>query len=128
MNRGAARRIELLNYALGGVATLGALFLCSQPQTLGLLVGALLGALNFTAVRRIVELQMEAQKEGHGAHKTALVFPKMLVLAGAMSAAVFLLPISVPFLALGFSIFMISIAIETLRFMTNPKSPSKGAN
>ncbi len=125
MNRGSASRIEILNYVLGGVASLAAIFVCSQPQVIGLLLGALLGALNFTAVKRIVAIQIDAQKSGEPARQTLLVIPKMLVLAAAMAACVFFLPssvLSVPFLALGFSIFMISIAIETVRFLTNPSS------
>lgn len=124
MGPGAARRIELLNYALGAIAVAAAAFVCSKPQVLGLLVGALLGALNFSAIRSLVEKQLAAQKQGQSSAGVALVFPKMLVLGGAVAAALFLLPISPVFLAAGFSIFMISIAIETVRFLTGTREPA----
>lgn len=120
MDRDAARRIEILNYALGGLAVAVGLFVLSQPETLGLLCGALLGALNFSAIRRLVEKQIRAQKTGASQASAALIFPKMLVLIAAVGAAIFLLPIAPTFLALGFSIFMVSIAIETVRFISSP--------
>jgi hypothetical protein len=120
MGPAAARRIEMLNYALGGIAVAVGLFILNQPQVLGLLCGALLGALNFSAIRRLVEKQVAAQKSGRGGAGAALIFPKMLALIGAVAAAIFFLPIAPAFLALGFSIFLISIAIESVRFMTSP--------
>lgn len=119
MDPQSARRIERLNYILGAVAVGASLLVCTRPQVLGLLVGALLGALNFSAIRRLVERQIEAQKRGAGGFQTALVLPKMLVLIAAVGAAIWFLPIAPVFLALGFSIFMVSIAVETVRFMTN---------
>lgn len=116
----AARRIELLNYVLGGVAVAVGLVVLDQPQVLGLLIGAVLGALNFSAIRRLVEKQIAAQKGTGSAAGAALVFPKMLALIAAVALALFFLPIAPAFLALGFSIFLISIAIESIRFMTSP--------
>ena len=121
MNEDAAKRIELLNYGLGFAAVVAAVFVCTRDQVLGLACGALLGALNFSAVKQIVGAQVDAQKRGVPAKQTLLVFPKMLILVGALAACVFLLPISVPFLAVGFSILMLSIAIETVRFLTSPR-------
>jgi hypothetical protein len=121
MGPAAARRIEILNYALGGLAVVVSLFVLSQPEILGLLCGALLGALNFSAIRRLVEKQIVAQKasSGGGGAGAALIFPKMIALIGAVAAAVFFLPIAPIFLAVGFSIFLVSIAIESVRFMTS---------
>lgn len=116
----AARRIEALNYILGGVAVVVGLFVLGKPEVLGLLCGALLGALNFSAIRRLVEKQIKAQKTGGSQAGAALIFPKMLVLIAAVAAAIFLLPIAPAFLALGFSIFLVSIAIETVRFISSP--------
>lgn len=119
MGPAAAKRIELLNYALGGLAVAVGLLVLTQPQVLGLLCGALLGALNFSAIRRLVEKQVAAQESGSGAG-AALIFPKMLALIAAVAAAIYFLPIAPAFLAAGFSIFLISIAIESVRFMTSP--------
>ena len=118
MGPGAARRIEALNYILGAVAVAVGLLVLGRPEVLGLLCGALLGALNFSAIRRLVEKQVAAQKSGASQASAALIFPKMLALIAAVGAAIFLLPIAPAFLALGFSIFLVSIAIESVRFMT----------
>jgi hypothetical protein len=39
---------------------------------------------------------------------------------GAVTVAVLLLPVSAIYLAIGFSVFMVSIAIETARFLISP--------
>lgn len=121
MDASAARRIEAMNYILGGLAVAVGLLVLSRPEVLGLLCGALLGAFNFSAIRRLVEKQVHAQKTGASQASAALIFPKMLALIAAVAIAIFFLPIAPAFLALGFSIFMVSIAIETVRFVSSPR-------
>lgn len=125
MDPRAARRIEAMNYILGGIAVAVSLFVLTKPEILGLLCGALLGALNFSAIRRLVESQVRAQKTGGSGAGAALIFPKMLALIAAIAAVMFLLPISAAFLALGFSIFLVSIAVETVRFLTSSGATTK---
>ncbi len=122
MNRDVANRIEVLNYVLSAIAIAVSVFICTHEQVLGLACGALLGAVNFTAVKRIVGAQIYAQEHGKPAKQALLVFPKMLILVAAIAVCVFFLPLSVPFLALGFSILMLSIAIETIRTLSGPPS------
>ena len=54
------------------------------------------------------------------------LIPKMMLLMGAVFASLYFLPISALFFAAGFSIFVISIAIETVRVMTNPPEVPNG--
>ncbi len=120
MNQDVANRIEVLNYALSAIAIAVSVFICTREQVLGLACGALFGAVNFTAVKRIVGAQIHAQVHGKSAKQALLVFPKMLIMVAAIAVCVFFLPLSVPFLALGFSIVMVSIAIETIRTLSGP--------
>jgi hypothetical protein len=137
MNDAALGRIERLNYLLGGVLVVSAALLLPSEQALGVLVGVVIGCLNFTMIRRIVSRWVTqtawlsehpddaggsaagAGAKGSGASGFFLI-PKM----GALIAAVFLalkyLPISPAFLAIGFSVFMLSIVVETVRSVTNP--------
>lgn len=111
-------RIERLNYLLGGLATAVAAVVLPGDQALGLLVGAVIGSLNFSLIRRIVERWLTGAAQDSGGASGFFMIPKM----GALMAAVFLalrfLPISPIFLALGFSVFLPSIVIETTRSLT----------
>lgn len=121
MNRHALKRIERMNYALGAVATgIAAVFL-PKEATLGILVGVVIGAVNFSLIKRIVERWItDAAQEGGSGKSGYFMFPKMMVLMGAVFLALKFLPISPAYLAAGFSIFLVSIGVETARAMTAP--------
>ncbi len=120
MDLSALRRIERLNYILSGVLTLVALFLVStRDQFFGLAVGAGLSSLNFTIMRYLVQRWMQAP-EGRKGPQAFFMVPKMAALMVLIVLAVKFLPISAPYLAAGFSVFLVSIAIETVRHFTTP--------
>ena len=116
------KRIERLNYLLGGVAVVASAFLLPRNQSLGLFVGVLLGSVNFTLISRIVQKWLGKASESE-ADKTSVsgffLIPKMMGLMAAVFLALFFLPLSPGFLAIGFSVFLISIAIETARSLTS---------
>ena len=120
MTPAALSRIERLNYLLGGVLVAAAALFLPAEQALGILVGAAIGSLNFSMIRRIVSSWLTHTADGGNGASGFFLIPKM----GALIAAVFLamrfLPISPAFLAIGFSIFLLSIAIEMARYLTNP--------
>ena len=120
MNDAALGRIERLNYLLGGVLVVASALLLQSEQTLGVLIGAAIGGLNFTLIRSIVTRWISRTAASGSSASGFFLIPKM----GALLAAVFLslrfLPISPPFLAVGFSVFMLSIAIETVRSSSSP--------
>jgi hypothetical protein len=122
MDRTSLSRIERMNYILGGVLVALAGALGTGEQVLGALVGVLLCALNFSVVRRLVEKMMRAAKgEAQSKASAFLLAPKLLVLMGAAAAAVVFLPISPIMLAIGFSVFLVSIGVETVRYvLRNP--------
>ncbi len=120
MNDAALGRIERLNYLLGGVLVASAALFLPAEQALGVLVGVVIGCLNFTLIRRIVSRLVSQTAESGNSSSGFFLIPKM----GALIAAVFLalkfLPVSPAFLAIGFSVFMLSIVVETVRSVTNP--------
>jgi hypothetical protein len=115
MDQKAALRIEKLNYILGGAISAASFLLLPGHHALGILVGALISAINFTLIRGVVQKVMRAG--GRGAGAAALFLPKMIGLLVAVALSVYLLPISPLMLAIGFSVFLLSIAVETIRFL-----------
>jgi ATP synthase I chain len=108
------RRIERLNYGIAGVAVLvGAL---TQPQgiALGLAIGAGLTCLNFYVLRRLVTRWTADAAKGKPSNASLLMLPKMIALMGAVAVSILLLPIDPIAFAIGYSIFLLSILIESL--------------
>lgn len=125
MDRKSLSRIERMNYILGGALVAATGVLGTRDQVLGALVGVLLSAVNFSLVVRIVE-KMTASATGRSKGSGILLAPKMLVLMGAAAVALFLLPISPVMLAVGFSVFLVSIGVETVRYVL--RSPAANGN
>jgi hypothetical protein len=113
-------RIERINYLLGAVITLVSLFVGTRAQVLGIAVGVALTCLNFTALRRIVYRWTADTAAGKSSSRVALVMPKMMALMGAVVVALMFLPISAIAFTIGYSVFLVSIAIETLYSSLKP--------
>ena len=125
MDRTSLGRIERMNYVLGGVLVAAVGVLGTREQLLGAAVGVLLQALNFSLVRRLVERMMHAAQGVPQSKASAFVLaPKLLVVMGAAAAALVFLPISAIMLAVGFSVFLVSIGVETVRYVL--RSPASG--
>lgn len=106
-------RIERLNYAISAVAIVLALVTQSQRVTLGLTIGAGLTCLNFHVLRRLIVKWTAEAASGKGGNASLLMLPKMVGLIGAVAVSVLFLPIDVVAFATGYSIFILSIVIET---------------
>jgi hypothetical protein len=121
------RRIERLNYGISAGAILVALISQPPPVTLGLAIGASLTCLNFYVLRRLIEKWTAEAARGRGGNSGLLMLPKMLGLMAAVAAAVLLLPLNVIAFAIGYSIFIVSIVVETLYSALRP-SAADGAS
>lgn len=111
-------RIEKLNYVFGVAMILLTALLTQQRFALGITIGVVLTCLNFTFIRHLVDRMFAVHPDKRGA--TALFFvPKMTGLLGAATLAIFFLPISAIGLGIGFSVFLLSIMVESIRFMTD---------
>jgi len=118
VNPKALARIERLNYLLGMALVASFALWTSTFFTLGVLVGVCITCLNFSMLRMLVTKLLTLPPEKHG--RAAMLFlPKMTGTILAAALAVFLLPISPIGLGIGFSIFLVSIMVESIRFMTN---------
>jgi hypothetical protein len=107
------RRIERLNYVLGGVAIIVAALTVPQRPALGVALGAALTCLNFAALRWLVFRWTAAVKAGdeRGSNRIYLVLPKMIGMMGAVAVVVIFLPIDAIGFLIGYSIFLPSIVI-----------------
>lgn len=108
------QRVERMNYVLGGLLVAATALLGTREQMLGALVGALVSSINFSLIGRIVQRMGSAAAGQSGA--ALMLVPKMLGVMGAVTLAIIFLPLSAVMLAVGFSIFLVSIGIETVRF------------
>lgn len=118
MDSASLARIERMNYIVGGVLVALTAAIGTGPQVLGALIGVVLCAVNFSVVRRLVEKMMGAARgEPQSRASAFLLAPKLLILMGAAAAAIVFLPISAIMLAVGFSVFLVSIGVETVRYV-----------
>lgn len=127
MDRTSLTRIERMNYILGGVIVAAVAVLGTGEQLLGAAVGVVVSALNFSLLRRLVE-RMAAAAVGQrvGRWSSLALIPQLLLLMGTMLAALVFLPVSVVMVAVGFSVFLLSIAVETVRYVL--RSPAANGN
>lgn len=123
MNAGNLRRIERLNYFLGGALIIGAALTQSREVALGIAVGVALTCLNFFFFRRLVTKWTTDAAEGRPTSGNAmLMMPKMIGLMVAVVLCLAFLPIDAAAFAIGYSIFVISIFVEIIfsAFMPSP--------
>jgi hypothetical protein len=127
MDASAAVRIERLNYLLGAALAAGAALILGPHVGLGVLVGAAISAANFSVLRRLVGRMLGPRGEEGAAGGDAdrrqtrgavLFLPKMAALVVAVALAIYYLPVSPIAVAVGFSIFLVSFGVETVRFLT----------
>lgn len=106
-------RIERINYALGGVLVVAAALTQTQPIALGIAVGVLLTCVNFFVLRKLVVRWTADAAQGKTGSAPMLMLPKMVGLMGAVAVAILLLPLDPIAFTVGYSIFIISIVIDT---------------
>jgi len=107
-------RIERINYALGGVLVILAALTQNRPIALGVAVGVALTCLNFFVLRRLVHKWTSDAASGKVGMAQMLMVPKMTGLMLAVAAAILFLPIDPIAFTVGYSIFIVSIVIDTI--------------
>lgn len=122
-------RIERINYGLAIVCVLAGMIIAPYRSViLGLMIGSGLTCLNFYVLRRLVVKWTEQAATGKPGNAQLLMMPKMVGLMGAVAFAVLVLPIDVIAFVIGYSIFILSIVIETAysAFTSNSQSEQNG--
>lgn len=106
-------RIERINYVLGGVLVIASALTQPRDVALGIAIGVALTCLNFNILRRLVTKWTAAAAEGKPSNAPTLMLPKMVGLMGAVALAILFLPIQPIAFIVGYSIFIVSIVIDT---------------
>jgi len=106
-------RIERLNYALGGLLVIAAALTQTRPIALGVAVGVALTCANFYVLRRLVNKWTSDAAQGKSGNAPLLMLPKMVGLMGAVAIAILVLPIDPIAFTIGYSLFIVSIIIDT---------------
>lgn len=106
-------RIERMNYAIGGVLTVVAAITQPRDIALGVAIGVALTCLNFHVLRRLVSKWTQAAAKGERSNAPMLMLPKMVGLMGAVACAILFLPIQPVAFIVGYSIFIVSIVLDT---------------
>ena len=109
------KRIERWNGLLAGIVILAAVAFFSAQVALGVAVGAILAVVNFWSMRLLVAASLRRQG-GKRAALQLLLIAKMGVLFVLVFLAIRYLPLHPVGLAIGLSIFLISIAVVSLRY------------
>jgi hypothetical protein len=106
-------RIERINYALGGVLVIAAALTQSRPVALGIAVGVALTCVNFFVLRKLVSKWTSDAAKGKTGNAPLLMLPKMVGLMGAVALSILFLPIDPIAFTIGYSLFIVSIVIDT---------------
>lgn len=114
------QRIERLNYGISAVLVLAALITQPEAIVLGLGAGAALTCANFYVLRRLIVRWTTDAAEGKSGNSAILMLPKMVAMMGLVAVAVLFLPIDVIAFAVGYSIFIGSILIESIYSAMRP--------
>jgi hypothetical protein len=106
------QRIERLNYGIGAVVVAASALTQPRDIALGIAVGVALTCANFFVLRKLVVKWTRDAAAGRTGNAPMLMMPKMIGLMGAVALAILFLPISVVAFTIGYSIFLVSIAVE----------------
>jgi hypothetical protein len=124
MSPAKLRVMEKWNLLFGAVFTLVAALAFPSSVALGVALGATLCAVNFWAIRRI----WESLLSGSTAEKQrmqVLFLLKTMALIAAVFVVVRYFPIHPVAFAIGLSVFLLSIAVESVRFALGGHAVSK---
>jgi ATP synthase I chain len=120
VNSDSLVRIERLNYAIGGLLVIAAGLTQPRAIALGILVGVALTCVNFVMVRRLVFRATAEAAKGISSNRMMLMLPKMTLLMAAVALSLWFLPISAAAFAAGYSIFIVSILVESVHAALRP--------
>jgi len=121
------RRIERLNYGISAAVILLALITQPRDVVLSVAVGAGLTCANFWVLRRIIVKWTGEVATGKAGNSSLFMLPKMLVLMGAVAVAILVLPLDVIAFTIGYSIFIVSIIVDTV-YASLRTEPSETTN
>ncbi|MBI4509236.1 MAG: ATP synthase subunit I [Deltaproteobacteria bacterium] len=114
--------IERWNLFIAALLILAGVLFFDMPVALGFTLGASLSCANFYAIHRLMKKSMSATGTKR-AKLQGLLMAKMGVLMFLIFLAIKYLPIHPIALAVGLSVFLLSIAAESIRFALGQRAP-----
>jgi hypothetical protein len=121
-------RIERLNYGIGAALVAAAALTQPRDIALGLSCGVALTCLNFFILRKLVVKWTSDAAAGRSGNAPLLMLPKMVGLMGAVALVILFLPVNVVAFVIGYSIFIVSIVVETTYSALRPSRADNGHN
>jgi hypothetical protein len=121
-------RIERLNYGIAIALTIAAAITQPGRIALGLAIGGALTCANFFVLRKLIVKWTTDAARGQTGAAPYLMLPKMVALMGVVAIAILLLPIDAVAFVIGYSIFLVSILIETIYSAMKPSPTSEQEN
>jgi len=121
------KKIERLNWVIGALAVAVSAIFFAREVVFGVALGALLACVNFWSIRTLTARILRSQ----GARRTTLsllLLGKMFILFALVFLAMWFLPISIPGLAAGLSVFLISVAVESVRHALRPTQKDEASD
>jgi hypothetical protein len=115
-------RIERLNYVIGGVIVIAAALTQPSRIALGVAVGIALTCANFFVLRKLVTRWTADAAANRPSNASMLMLPKMLALMAAVVLSIMFLPIDPIAFTAGYSIFILSIIIDSIYSAMRPPS------
>jgi hypothetical protein len=109
------RAMEKWNLVLSGLAILIAALLFERQHVVGVALGALIACANFSAIRRIWEGLLSGSTERKQSMQMLFML-KMIALFAIVFVCIKFVPMSAAAFAIGISIFLLSIAVESARY------------
>jgi hypothetical protein len=109
------RKMERWNWLFTGVAILVAALAFDLPVVIGVGVGGLVASVNFMAIRKIWESLLSGSTEKRQAMQMLFLL-KTVALIAVVFVCIRFLPLSPAAFAVGISIFLLSIAVESARY------------
>jgi hypothetical protein len=125
VNVGNVQRIERLNYIIGGLMVIIAAITQHRTMAAGVVVGVALSCLNFALLRRLVfKWTAEAADGRSTTGSSLLMLPKTIGMMLVVTLVLIFLPISAIGFLVGFSVFVVSIAVDLVMSAFLPTPPS----
>jgi hypothetical protein len=120
--RQPAERIERLAALLVAITTLGSLLIGDMRTVLGVGLGGAVAALNFWALRRIMQGILTSGNPRRQIVMTLLLMTKLVILAAAIYVIVRFVPVHPLALIAGISVVVLAILIEGVRIVVRGAS------
>ena len=119
--------IERWNLLFTAIFSMTAWLLLSRSMAIGIALGAAISCINFWGLHKLITSSLQSKGKKRVVLQFILIF-KLGILMSILWLAATFLPVSPISLAIGFSVFLVSIAAETARFSLSKDNAETSLN